>query len=123
MTHVIIVVDGNTFIHKDYAKTADEIYREIKLGTFDSPIPLKAPTAVKLQNYLLVAERETAPLLSANQLNILEMLSMGASETEISRAMQLSYSGIRHQIDSLKQKFNVTTREELISIYCRNYRF
>ena len=122
MTHVIIAIDGNTYIYKDYTKAPDELCREIELGAFESPIPLKDPTAVRLQNYLLVAERENAPLLSSNQRNVLEMLCMGASETEIARAMQLSYSGIRHHIDTLKNKFNVTTREELIAIYCRVYR-
>ncbi len=122
MTHVIIAVDGNTYIHKEYTKTPDELCREIELGAFESPIPLKDPAVVRLQNYMLIAERENAPLLSTNQRNILELLSMGASETEISRAMQLSFSGIRHHIDALKNKFSVTTREELIAIYCRAYR-
>lgn len=122
MTHVIIVLDDNTFFHKDYPKSADELYREIKLGIFASPIPLKNPAAVRLQNFLLVAESETPLMLNQHQLSILEMLSMGGSETEIARAMQLSYSGVRHHVDTLKKKFNVTTREELIAIYCRLYR-
>lgn len=119
MTHVIIALDGNTYIHKDFAKTVDELCREIRLGCFQSPVPLKDPTAVRLQNYLLVTERDTAPLLSTNQLSILELLSQGASEKEIERAMQLSQGGIRHHLDSLKQKFNVRTKEELIAVYNR----
>ena len=61
-------------------------------------------------------------MLSKNQHHIMELLAMGASETEIARAMQLSYSGVRHHVDSLKKKYNVTTREELIAIYSRSYR-
>ena len=30
--------------------------------------------------------------------------------------------GIRHHVTALKKKFEVTTREELISIYCKAYR-
>ena len=120
MTHVIIALDGNTYIHKDFAKTADELCREIRLGCFESPVAMKDPTAVRLQNYLLVAERETSPLLSANQISILELLSQGASEGEMGRAMQLSRSGIRHHVETLKQKFNVGTREELIAVFNRN---
>ena len=89
MTHVFIVLDANTCIQRDYPKTADELFREIELGTFDCPAELKNPTAVRLQNYLLVAERETPPMLSENQRMILTLLSMGASEAEIARAMQL----------------------------------
>lgn len=122
MTHVIIALDDSTFIHKDYSKTAEELIREVELGVFQSPAALKNPTAVRLQNYLLIAEREKPPLLTAQQMNVLELLSMGASETEIARAMQLSYSGVRHHVDSLKKKFSVSTREELISIFCRAYR-
>ena len=122
MTHVIFLIDENSFLHKQYQKSADELYREIELGCFESPVPLKQPRAVRMQNFLMVAEREAAPMLSKNQANILELLSMGASETEISRAMQLSYAGIRHHIDTLKKKFSVTTREELIAVYCQNYR-
>ena len=122
MTHVFIVLDANTCIQRDYPKTADELFREIELGTFDCPAELKNPTAVRLQNYLLVAERETPPMLSENQRMILSLLAMGASEAEIARAMQLSFSGIRHHVTALKKKFDVTTREELISIYCKAYR-
>lgn len=119
MTHVIFLIDENSCLHKQYQKSPDELCREIELGCFESPIPLKHPHAVRMKNYLLVAEREAAPMLSKNQADVLELLSMGASETEISRAMQLSYAGIRHHIDTLKKKFGVTTREELIAIYCR----
>ena len=41
------------------------------------------------------------------------------TEKEIERAMQLSQGGIRHHLDSLKQKFNVRTKEELIAVYNR----
>ena len=122
MTHVIFVQDEDTCIHKYYPKSVDELYREIRMGTFQSPIALRDPAVVSLRNYLLIAEREAPVLISKNQLNILELLSMGASETEIGRTMQLSFSGVRKQIDSLKKKFDVTTREELIAIYCRRYR-
>ena len=122
MTHVFIVLDANTCIQRDYPKTADELLREIELGTFECPAGLKNPTAVRQQNYLLVAERENLPMLSANQQKILRLLAMGASETEIARAMQLSFSGVRHHVTALKTKFNVSTREELISIYSRTCR-
>lgn len=119
MTHVFIVLDANSYMQKDYPKTADELFREIELGTFECPAGLKNPTAVRLQNWLLVAERETPPMLSANQRRILILLAMGASEAEIARAMQLSVSGVRHHMTVLKTKYNVTTREELISIYSK----
>ena len=122
MTHVIIALDGDTYIHKDYSKSTDEIFREIDLGTFQCPAGLKNPTAVRLQNYMLIAEREQPPMLSTHQMHILELLSRGASETEMARTMQLSPSGIRHHMDTLKKKFRVTTREELISVYCRSFR-
>ncbi|MBQ6505098.1 MAG: hypothetical protein IJI57_14415 [Flexilinea sp.] len=122
MTHVFIVLDANTCIQRDYPKTADELFREIELGTFECPAGLKNPTAVRLQNYLLVAERETSPMLSVNQQRILFLLSMGASEAEISQAMQLSFSGVRHHVTALKKKYNVSTREELISIYSKTHR-
>lgn len=122
MTHVIIVLDADTCIQKDYTKTADELYREIELGTFHSPTPLKDPIAVRLQNYLLVAEREIPSMLSKRQRDILNMLSMGASESEMAYALLLSFSGIRHHINALKKKFEVSTREELIAIYCRSYK-
>ena len=116
MTHVFIVLDANTCIQRDYPKTADELFREIELGTFECPAGLKNPTAVRLQNYLLVAERETSPMLSVNQQRILFLLSMGASEAEISQAMQLSFSGVRHHVTALKKKYNVSTRQEHNSI-------
>ena len=122
MTHIIIAIDGDTFIHKNCAKSADEICREIELGVFDLTARFADPVTVRLRDYLLVAERETAPLLSRNQMNVLEMMSLGASETEIARSMALSYSGVRHHVESLKKKFSVTTREELIAVYCRLFR-
>ncbi len=122
MTHLIIAIDGDTFIHKSCTKSADEICREIELGVFELPAPFADPVTVRLRDYLLVGEREAAPLLSRNQMNVMEMMSLGASETEIARSMCLSYSGVRHHVESLKKKFNVTTREELIAIYCRMFR-
>ena len=122
MTHLIIAVDGDTCIHMNCSKSPEEIYREIETGVFSSPVPLADPTAVQLRNYLLVAERDTAPLLSRNQMNVLELLAQGASETEIARALGLKYGGVRYHVDTLKKKFNVMTREELIRIYCRMYR-
>ena len=122
MTNLIIAVDAETFIHKIIAKSPDEVRREIETGVFEFPIPLANPAATQLRDYVLIAERDKDPLLSRTQLNILDLLSLGASETEIARSMQLSFSGVRHHIDSLKNKFSVSTREELISIYTRIYR-
>lgn len=122
MTHVIIALDGSTYIHKDSQKSPDELCREIKLGSFIFPVPMKDPTAVRLQNYLLVAERDQNPLLNTNQLGILEMLCQGATDKQMQQAMQLSQGGIRYHMESLMQKFNVGTKEELISVYSRRYR-
>ena len=122
MTHIIIALDGDTFIHRNSTKSTDEICREIELGVFDLPVPFSDPVTVRLRDYLLVAERETAPMLSRNQMNVMELMSLGASETEIARSMALSYSGVRHHVESLKKKFNVSTREELIAIYSRLFR-
>ena len=120
MTHLIIALDGSTYIHRDVDKSPEELSREIRLGSFEYPVAMKNPAVVQLQNYLLVAERPQEMLLSTTQRNILELLSMGASEKEIERSMQLSQSGIRYHVDTLKQKFNVSTRQELIAEYCRN---
>ena len=122
MTHIIIAIDEETFIHKNSSKSTDEICREIELGMFDLPVRFADPVAVRLRDYILVAERESAPMLSRNQMNVMEMMALGASETEIARSMALSYSGVRHHVESLKKKFNVTTREELIAIYSRLFR-
>ena len=122
MTHIIIAIDGDTFIHQNSTKSIDEIRREIELGVYELPARFSDPVTVRLRDYLLVAEREAAPLLSRNQMNVMEMISLGASETEIARAMALSYSGVRHHVESLKKKFNVTTREELVAIYTRLFR-
>lgn len=119
MTHIIIGNHGGGFIYQYSEKSPDEICRDIELGVFPFPVPLADPTAVWQREYLLVTEREALPILSTNQKNILEMLAMGASETEIGRAMGLSFSGVRHHVERLKKKFNVTTREELIALYCR----
>lgn len=121
MTNMIIAIDGDTFIHRVCTKSPNEICREIELGVFESPFPLTEPIAIKLHNYVLIAEREKAPMISKNQLNIMEMLSLGASEKEIAAAMHLSFSTIRKHVDGLKKKFCVSTREELIAIYCRRY--
>ena len=122
MTHLIIALDGETILIKNCDKSPDEIRREIDLGVFQSPVTIANPAAVQLRDYLLIAEREPNPLLSRTQMEVLELLSLGASETEIGRSMQLSHSGGRHHVESLKKKFSVTTREELISLYCRLYR-
>ena len=119
MTHIIIGNHGGGFIYQYSEKSPDEICRDIELGVFPFPVPLTDPIAVRQQDYLLVTERDAPPILSKNQRNILELLSMGASETEIGKAMGLSFSGVRHHVEKLKQKFNVTTREELIAQYCR----
>ena len=119
MTHIIIALDGSTYIHKESDKSPEELCREVRMGSFQSPVALKDPTAVQLQNYLLIAERQQGPLLSTTQRNILELLSMGASEKDMESAMHLSQSGIRHHVDALKRKFNVKTRQELITAYCR----
>ena len=119
MTHIIIGNHGGGFIYQYSEKSPDEICRDIELGVFPFPIPLTDPIAVRQRDYLLVTERDAPPILSKNQRNILELLTMGASETEIGRAMGLSFSGVRHHVEKLKQKFNVTTREELIAQYCR----
>ena len=112
-------MDGSTYIHKDVDKSPAELSREIRLGSFEYPVAMKNPAVVQLQNYLLVAERQEE-LLSTTQRSILELLSMGASEKEIERSLQLSQSGIRYHVDTLKQKFNVSTKQELIAEYCRN---
>ena len=119
MTHLIIANSDGSFIYQTCEKSPEEVSREIEIGAYPFPIPMTDPTAVRLRDYLLVTERESPPLLSKNQVNILELLSLGASETEIGRAMGLSYSGVRHHVESLKKKFNVTTREELIAKYSR----
>ena len=120
MTHLIIALDGSTYIHKDVDKSPAELSREIRLGSFEYPVAMKNPAVVQLQNYLLVAERQQDLLLSTTQRSILELLSMGASEKEIERSLQLSQSGVRYHVDALKQKFNVSTKQELIAEYCRN---
>ena len=119
MTHIIIGNHGGGFIYQYSEKSPDEICRDIELGVFPFPVPLTDPIAIRQRDYLLVTERDAPPILSKNQRNILELLSMGASETEIGKAMGLSFSGVRHHVEKLKQKFNVTTREELIAQYCR----
>ena len=122
MTQLFIAVDEETFVHKITAKSPDEVRHEIEMGVFQFPVPLTDPAAVQLRDNLLITERDKDPMLSRTQRNILDLLSLGASETEIARAMQLSFSGVRHHVESLKKKFSVTTREELISIYVRLYR-
>lgn len=122
MTHIIIAIDLETFIHRNSSKSPDEIRREVELGVFDSPVPLTHPEAVQLRNFVLITERESPPMLSKRQLEVMELLSYGASEAEIGKALFLSHSGVRHRIDQLKEKFGVYTREELIAVYCRLYR-
>ena len=121
MTHIIIGNRSGGFIYQYCEKSPDEICRDIELGVFPFPIPLTDPTAVRQRDYLLVTERDVLPILSKNQRNILELLAMGASETEIGRSLGLSFSGVRHHVEQLKKKFNVTTREELIALYCRRW--
>lgn len=121
MTHIIIGDHNRGFIYQYSEKSPEEISRDIELGVYPFPIPLTDPTAVRQRDYLLVTERDALPLLSKNQRNILEMMAMGASETEIGRALGLSFSGVRHHVERLKKKFNVTTREELIALYCRRW--
>ena len=121
MTHIIIGNRDGGFIYQYNEKSPDEICRDIELGVYPFPIPLTDPTAVWQRDYLLVTERDALPLLSKNQRNILELLAMGASETEIGKAMGLSFSGVRHHVERLKKMFNVTTREELIALYCRRW--
>ncbi len=122
MTQLIIAVDEETIVLKTIARSPEEIQREIETGVFQFPVPIPDPVTIRLRDCLLVAERDRDPLISRTQLNILDLLSLGASETEIAKAMQLSYSGVRHHVESLKKKFSVSTREELISVYIRAYR-
>ena len=121
MTHIIIGNRSGGFIYQYCEKSPDEICRDIELGVFPFPVPMTDPTAVRQRDYLLVTERDVLPILSKNQREILELLAMGASETEIGKTMGLSFSGVRHHVERLKQKFNVTTREELIALYCRRW--
>ena len=121
MTHIIIGNRDGGFIYQYCEKSPDEICRDIELGVFPFPIPLTDPTAVRQRDYLLVTERDVLPILSKNQRNVLELMAMGASETEIGKALGLSFSGVRHHVEQLKKKFNVTTREELIALYCRRW--
>ena len=58
MTHIIVAVDGDTFIHTNSLKSIDEICREIELGVFDLPVRITDPAVVRLRDYLLVAEQE-----------------------------------------------------------------
>ncbi len=122
MTNIIIAVDKETYIHTHCEKSPDEIRREIELGAFPFPVAMIDPTAVRLQNYLLIAEREARPMLSHKQKEVLELLSYGASETEIGRSMNLTHSGVRYHVEKLKELFHVSTREELITVYCNYYR-
>ena len=121
MTHIIIGNRNGGFIYQFCEKSPDEICRDIELGVFPFPIPLTDPTAVRQRDYLLVTERDVLPILSKNQRNVLELMAMGASETEIGKALGLSFSGVQHHVEQLKKKFNVTTREELIALYCRRW--
>ena len=121
MTHIIIGNRDGGFIYQYCEKSPDEICRDIELGVFPFPVPMTDPTAVRQRDYLLVTERDVLPILSKNQREILELLAMGASETEIGKTMGLSFSGVRHHVERLKQKFNVTTREELIALYSRRW--
>ena len=122
MTNLIIAVDEETFIHSHCSRSPDEVRREIELCVYPFPVIMTDPAAVQLRDYLLVAERESPPMLNQRQKEVLELLSLGASETEIGRALGLKYSGVRYHVEKLKEKFRVTTREELITIYCRCFR-
>ncbi len=77
MTHIIIGNHGGGFIYQYSEKSPDEICRDIELGVFPFPVPLTDPIAVRQRDYLLVTERDAPPILSKNQRNILELLSMG----------------------------------------------
>lgn len=121
MTHIIIALGDGSFMYRSSDKSPEEILREIEIGVYSFPDVIHDPVALRQQNYLLIAERDGLPLLSKKQRNVLDLLSMGASETEIGRAMGLSYSGVRHHVESLKRKFCVTTREELIAAYIRMF--
>ena len=88
MTQLFIAVDEETFVHKITAKSPDEVRHEIEMGVFQFPVPLTDPAAVQLRDNLLITERDKDPMLSRTQRNILDLLSLGASETEIARAMR-----------------------------------
>ncbi len=122
MTNIIYALDEETFVHQHTSKSPDEIRREMETGALKMPVPLNSPHCVQLKSYLLIGEREAAPLISRTQLHVLELLSLGASLKEIGAALQLSFSGVRYHVETLKDKFNVTTREELIRVYCMLYR-
>ncbi len=122
MTNIIYALDEETFVHKHSSKSPDEIRREIETGALEMPVPLNSPRCVQLKSYILIGEREAAPMISRTQLHVLELLSLGASLKEIGAALHLSFSGVRYHVETLKDKFNVTTREELIRVYCTLYR-
>ena len=122
MTHIIIAINEDTYIHQSSSKSPEEIFREIDLGVYEIPLSLIDPKAVRVRNYILIAEREEPPMISKRQKDIMELLSLGASETEIAAALKITHSGVRKHIDLLKKKFDVSTREEIISIYCRTYK-
>ncbi len=122
MTNIIYAVDEETFVHKYSPKPPEEIRREVETGALELPVPIHSPRCVQLRNYILIAERETPPMVSQTQMHVLELLSLGASLKEIGAALSLSFSGVRYHVETLKEKFNVTTREELIRVYCTLYR-
>ena len=121
MTQVLIVVDEDTIIQKSCQKSAEEINREIELGVFEMPCKLQNPVVTQACGCVLVCERENRPELSKLQYNILDLMASGASQMEIAQVMNRSVNGIRYHVEVLKKKFGVSTREELIAIFCRLY--
>ena len=119
MTHLFILVDENTVISKRIKDDPEDIIRAIEDGEYSLPPELTSPCCVNLKHYVFVVGQEPMPEISAVQKSILEKLAAGASMTQVAKVMGYTYDGIRYHIDKMKEKFNVGTRAELISIYMR----
>lgn len=119
MTHLFILVDEDTVISKKIKANPEEIIRAIEEGDYELPPEITSPCCINLNHYVIVAGREPMPEISDVQRIILDKLAMGASITQIAQVMDYTYDGIRYHVDRLKEKFNVSTRSELISMYIR----
>ena len=119
MTHLFILVDEDTVISKKIKENPEDIIRAIEDGDYTLPPEITSPCCLHLKHYVFVIGQEPMPKMTAVQRSILDKLAAGASITQVAASMGYTYDGIRYHVDRLKEKFNVGTRAELVSMYIR----
>lgn len=70
-------------------------------------------------DHTLGADAPVTSLLSARELEVLEMTSRGLTNLEVGARLNLSVHGVKFHLASIYRKLHVSNRTEAVTVYLR----